>query len=82
MAVYSAPSRDWEIEAEAGQIGGKVRERLALMTAGLGSIEEILVCRPARGLEEQVPVSLNEPKLLEAESEGPIVPGWCSIGEV
>ena len=36
-------SPDWRIQASADEIGGKVKNRLAAMSAGLGTIEEILV---------------------------------------
>lgn len=36
-------SPDWHIQAAADEIGGKVKSRLAAMSAGLGTIEEILV---------------------------------------
>ena len=36
-------SPDWQIQAAADEIGGKVKTRLAAMSAGLGTIEEILV---------------------------------------
>jgi hypothetical protein len=36
-------SPDWQIQASADEIGGKVKGRLAAMSAGLGTIEEILV---------------------------------------
>ncbi len=36
-------SPDWRIQASADEIGGKVKNRLAAMSAGLGTVEEILV---------------------------------------
>jgi hypothetical protein len=36
-------SPDWQIQAGADEIGGKVKSRLTAMSAGLGTIEEILV---------------------------------------
>ncbi|MCW2979936.1 MAG: hypothetical protein JWO14_1663 [Solirubrobacterales bacterium] len=36
-------SPDWQIQAAADEIGGKVKSRLTAMSAGLGAIEEILV---------------------------------------
>jgi hypothetical protein len=36
-------SPDWRIQAAADEIGGKVKERMAAMSAGLGTVEEILV---------------------------------------
>jgi hypothetical protein len=36
-------SPDWQIQAGADEIGGKVKSRLSSMSAGLGTIEDILV---------------------------------------